>query len=120
MTGSVMTIVWGWPSCVHVTPSGEMYPVKTLPFLWTFTQYGNVAVTLTNVTGSDLPDGLMLNVGIGRPAGTTCTASLSVAAAPGDTPQVTGSYGPGVFCAVISDSGMLTAPVRIDAAVAHS
>jgi len=91
-------------------------------FFYSFSMaaYGNVAVTLTNITGSDLPDGLTLNVGIGRPAGTTCTPSLSIATAPGDTPQVTGSYGPGVFCVVISDSGLLTAPVKVDAAVAHS
>ena len=92
----------------------------TVFYSFSIAQYGNVAVTLTSVTGSDLPDGLTLNVGIGRPAGTTCTATLSVAAAPGDTPQVTGSYGPGIFCAVISDSGMLTAPVKVDAAVSHS
>jgi hypothetical protein len=92
----------------------------TMFYSFPVAQYGSVAVTLTNVTGSDLPDGLTLNVGIGRPAGTTCTPSLSVVAAPGEAPQVTGSYGPGIFCAVISDSGMLTGPVRVDAAVAHS
>jgi len=92
----------------------------TLFYSFSMAQYGNVAVTLTGVTGSDLPDSLTLNVGIGRPAGTTCTASTTVAAAPGDAPQVTGSYGPGIFCVAISDSGLLTAPVKVDAAVAHS
>ena len=92
----------------------------TLFYSFSVAQYGNVAVTLTGVTGIDLPDGLSLNVGIGRPAGTTCTPSITVAAAPGDAAQVTGTYGPGIFCAVISDSGMLTAPVKVDAAVAHS
>jgi len=92
----------------------------TLFYSFSMAQYGNVAVTLTGVTGSDLPDGLTLNVGIGRPAGTTCTPSLSIASSPGDTPQVTGAYGPGVFCVVISDSGMLTSPVKVSAAVAHS
>ena len=92
----------------------------TFFYSFSMAQFGSVAVTLTNITGSDLPDGLTLNVGIGRPTGTTCTPSLSLAASPGDTPQVTGDYGPGIFCVVISDSGLLTAPVKVDAAVAHS
>jgi len=92
----------------------------TLFYSFSMAQYGNVAVTLTGVAGSDVPDGLTLNVGIGRPAGTSCTPSTTVSTAPGDAPQVTGTYGPGIFCVVISDAGMLTAPVKVDAAVAHS
>jgi hypothetical protein len=92
----------------------------SLFYSFSMAQYGNVAITLTGVTGSDVPDSLTLNVGIGRPAGTACTASTTVIATPGDAPQVTGSYGPGIFCVFISDSGLLTAPVKVDAEVAHS
>jgi hypothetical protein len=89
-------------------------------YSFSMAQYGNVAVTLTGVSGADLPDGLALAVGIGRPAGTSCTTSTTVTTTPGDTPQVTGTYGPGVFCVRISDPGTLTAAVVITAAVAHS
>jgi hypothetical protein len=83
-------------------------------------QYGNVAITLTGIAGAALPDGLTLNVGIGRPAGTTCTTTSTIDTGPGDTAQLTGVYGPGVFCVRVVDSGTLTAPVIISAAVAHS
>jgi len=89
-------------------------------YSFSMAQYGNVAVTLTGISGTDLPDDLTLTVGIGRPAGTSCTTSTAITAGPGDTPQVTGTYGPGVFCVRISDSGTLTSAVDITAAVAHS
>lgn len=83
-------------------------------------QYGNVAVTLTGLTGTDVPDGVTLNVGIGQPAGTSCSVSTTIATGPGDTAQVTGTYGPGIFCVSVHDSGTLTSPVNVTAAVAHS
>lgn len=83
-------------------------------------QYGNVAVTLTGITGPDLPDGVTLNVGVGRPSGTTCTATV-ITVSPGDTPQVTGVYGPGIFCVLINDTGsLLPGTVTVTASVAHS
>ena len=82
-------------------------------------QYGTVSVTLTDIVGADLPDGLALSVGIGRPSGTSCSVT-SVSAVPGSTPQVTGAYGPGVFCVRIYDGGTLVGPVTIKATVAHA
>ncbi|MBS1817368.1 MAG: hypothetical protein JSU08_05540 [Acidobacteria bacterium] len=82
--------------------------------------YGNVAVTLTAVTGTDLPDDITLGLGIGRPSGTSCTTSLSTSATPGATAQLTGVYGPGVFCVRVYDAGTLSAPIQFTASVAHS
>jgi hypothetical protein len=89
-------------------------------YSFSIAQYGNVAVTLTGITGPDLPDGLTLGVGIGRPSGTSCATSSTVSATAGDTPQLTGVYGPGVFCVRVYDSGTLVGPVAITASVAHS
>jgi hypothetical protein len=92
----------------------------TVFYSFSIAQYGNVAVTLTAINGPDLPDGLTLTIGIGRPGGTSCTTSSTVSAGAGDSPQLTGTYGPGVFCVSIADAGVLTSPVSVTAAVAHS
>lgn len=92
----------------------------TVFYSFSIAQYGNVAVTLTGINGPDLPDGLTLNVGIGRPGGTSCQATSTVSTGAGDSPQVTGVYGPGVFCVSIGDAGELTSPADVTAAVAHS
>lgn len=88
-------------------------------YAFSIAQYGNVAITLTSVTGADLPDGLTLGLGIGRPSGTSCATSTAVSVPPGDVAQVTGAYQPGVYCVRVYDAGMLTAPVAITASVAH-
>jgi hypothetical protein len=105
---------------VNESFSGRVTVGGSLFYSFSIAQYGNVAVTLTGISGTDLPHDTVLSVGIGRPAGTSCTTSTAVSTGPGDTPQVTGAYGPGVFCVRVSDGGTLTEPVDITAAVAHS
>lgn len=92
----------------------------TVFYSFSIAQYGNVAVTLTGVAGADLPEDFTLNVGIGRPSGTSCTSQNAIDTAPGESPQLTGAYGPGVFCVRVSDTGKLPAPATIAAVVAHS
>ena len=43
----------------------------------------------------------------------------SITTAPGSTVQLSGAYGPGIFCIKVFDSGLLTAPVVFTAKVAH-
>ncbi len=64
--------------------------------------------------------GLVLGLGVGRPSGTSCVTSSTVSSAAGDTAQLTGVYGPGVYCVQVYDTGSLTGPVAITATVAHS
>lgn len=89
-------------------------------YSFSMAQYGNVAVTLTGVSGADLPEDFTLNIGIGRPSGTSCTSQSAVDAVPGETPQLTGVYGPGIFCVRVVDTGKLPAQATISAVVAHS
>lgn len=91
----------------------------TVFYSFTIAQYGNVAVTLTSVTGDELPEDAGLAIGIGQPSGTTCSTASVVTASPGDTAQVTGVWDSGVFCVRVADSGTLVAPVRFTATVAH-
>lgn len=81
--------------------------------------YGNVAVTLKTVTGTNLPDPILVSVGVGRPSGTGCTTSTAVSVGPGDSPQLTGVWGPGIYCVRIYDGGALTGTIRVAASVAH-
>lgn len=81
--------------------------------------YGNVAVTLKSVTGPDLPETVLVSVGVGRPSGTGCTTSTAVSVSPGDSPQLTGVWGPGIYCVRIYDGGALTGTVNVSASVAH-
>ena len=89
-------------------------------YSFSMAQYGNVALTLTGVSGDELPDGFTLGLGIGRPSGTGCLTSSTVSASPGDTAQLTGVYGPGIFCVRIYDAGVLVKPANVTASVAHS
>ena len=82
--------------------------------------YGNVAVTVLETTGTGLPDDFAIGVGIGRPSGTSCATTTAISAVPGDAAQLTGTFGPGIFCVRIYDVGTLTGPVRVAAVVAHS
>ena len=92
----------------------------TVFYSFSIALYGNVAVTLTGVNGAELPEDFTLNVGIGRPSGTSCTSQNAIDTAPGESPQLTGAYGPGIFCVRIADTGKLPAPATISAVVAHS
>lgn len=87
-------------------------------------QYGTVELTLTDVQpvrpNPDFdPSVEELSVAIGAPAGVGCTAASSITTAPGSTVQLSGAYGPGIFCIKVFDSGLLTAPVVFTAKVAH-
>ena len=89
-------------------------------YSFSFAAYGNISVTLTGVTGGGLAGGQTLAMGIGRPSGTSCTTASPVAAMPSDTAQLTGVYGPGIFCVRVYDTGSLTAPVTVAVTVSHS
>jgi hypothetical protein len=88
-------------------------------YSFSIAQYGTVNLTLTSVQGTGVPSTVMLGLGIGTPSGTTCTTSTTVNSAAGSTTQVTGAYGPGVFCAKVSDVGNLFGPATFTLAIAH-
>ena len=92
----------------------------TVFYSFNFAAYGNLAVTLTRVTGGGLDAGQTLGLGVGRPSGTACNTASSVSAAPGDTAQLTGVYGPGIYCIRVADTGSLTGTVTVDVTVSHS
>jgi hypothetical protein len=81
---------------------------------------GTVNVTLTKVSGTGVPSTVQLGLGIGQPAGTDCTATITQTAGTGSTaPQATGVFGPGLFCVRVFDVGNLFAPATFTVTIAH-
>ena len=81
---------------------------------------GTVNVTLNAVGGTGVPVSVQLGLGIGTPAGVDCTVTSSATAAAGATPQLTGTFGPGLFCVRVYDVGNLFGPAAFRATIAHS
>ena len=83
---------------------------------------GSVTATLTDVEGDGVPASVVVNMGIGTPAGTTCTASatpVQVTGAAGVTTQVTATEQPGTYCVIVSDVGNLFSPATFTVSLDH-
>jgi hypothetical protein len=88
-------------------------------YSFTTTTYGTIQITLTGVGGSFVPSTVMLGVGLGQPSGTDCVTTTSINTAAGTSPQVTGVYAAGVYCAKVTDIGNLYAPASFSATIAY-
>ncbi len=80
---------------------------------------GTVSVTLLSVGGQFVPATVMLGLGIGTPDGTVCSIGTPTTAKAGSTPQVTGTYDPGVYCANVADIGNLFSTAAVSVNVEH-
>ncbi len=81
---------------------------------------GTVNVTLNKVSGAGVPATVQLGLGVGQPAGTDCAAtSTATAGSNAVAPQLTGTFGPGLFCVRVSDVGNLFAPATFAITIAH-
>ena len=81
--------------------------------------YGTVNITLLSVSEARIPSTAMLGLAIGSPSGTGCTVGSAVTVAADSTPQLTGAYIPGVYCARIYDVGNLSTPATFDISIDH-
>ena len=81
---------------------------------------GTVNVTINSVSGVGVPSTVQLGLGIGTPAGIDCTVTNAVTAAAGTAVQLTGTFGPGLFCVRVYDVGNLFGPAAFKATIAHS
>jgi hypothetical protein len=88
-------------------------------YAFSVSQYGTVNITLTSVSGADVPPTVMLGLGIGTPSGTACATTGTTDAAAGSTAQLTGAYDVGVYCAKVSDIGNLFAPASFTLTISH-
>jgi len=95
-------------------------PGNSIFYSFTIDQSGTVNVTLLSVSGTYVPSTVWLGLGIGQPAGTECVTTTSINTAAGTSPQLTGTYGPGVFCAKVSDIGNLFGPALFTVTIDHT
>jgi hypothetical protein len=104
------------PSNVPGTPVIETFigtvNVNSAVFYsFTVPRQGDVSLTLVSVTENGQPSEARLGLNIGSPVGTGCSGSVSVVAGIDARPQLTQNSPPGVFCARVSDTGLLSGPV---------
>lgn len=89
-------------------------PVEGSTFYsFTVTKFGTVNLKLSAVGGAFVPKTVTLGFGIGVPSGEGCAATTSVATTAASTPQLTGNYPAGIYCAVVHDLGNLFAPANV-------
>jgi len=88
-------------------------------YSFTVVENGTVNVTLTRVGGVGVPSTVWMGLGIGTPSGEDCPTTSTVNGPSGSTPQVTGTFAPGIYCAAVVDIGNLAAPATIAATIAH-
>ena len=81
---------------------------------------GTVNVTLNSVSGAGVPSTVQVGLGIGQPAGTDCSTTVTATAGSAfAAPQVTGTFGPGLFCVRVFDVGNLFNPAAFTVTIAH-
>ena len=81
---------------------------------------GTVNVTLNSVSGVGVPTTVQIGLGVGQPAGTDCSTSQTATASSSfAAPQVTGTFGPGLFCVRVFDVGNLFNPANFTVTIAH-
>jgi len=81
---------------------------------------GTVNVTLNRVSGTGVPASVQLGLGIGQPSGADCATTVTATSGSGFTaPQLTGTFGPGLFCVRVYDVGNLFAPATFAITIAH-
>lgn len=113
------------PTTTVATPTVTEDFAGTLPvggnrfYSFTVEQNGTVNVTLTSVGGANVPSSLWLGLGIGTPSGEDCPTTSSVNTQSGTTAQVTGTFGPAIYCAKVYDIGNLVAPASFTITIAH-
>lgn len=85
----------------------------------TVTQYGTVNISLTSVTGQFVPSTVTIGLGLGTRAAETCSTTSPISTQAGASPQLTGTYNPGVYCVVVRDVGNLFSAARFSITVAY-
>lgn len=99
--------------------SGTLSVGGTAFYSFSLPVYGTVNATLLNIGGPGVPTSVMVNLGIGTPAGTSCNTPAATRVQAGtSTALVTASEQPGLYCVAVSDIGNLFGPagfsVQID------
>ena len=88
-------------------------------YSFTVEQNGTVQITLASVGGTNVPATVWLGLGVGTPAAEDCSTTTSVNTQAGASPQVSGTYAPGIYCAKVYDIGNLIGSANFTVTIAH-
>jgi hypothetical protein len=101
------------------TFTGTLSVGDSTSFPFEVSQSGTVNATLVSIGGAGVPSTVMVRLGIGTPAESGCTATVSSVIKAGTTAQVTTTGQPGAFCALLADVGNLFAPATFTLTIDH-
>lgn len=82
-------------------------------------QNGTVNITLARLTENGVDAATQVNMGTGFPAGTGCSTSATSAYAVSESPAISATQAPGVYCVKVTDAGTLTVPVAFRILIAR-
>lgn len=82
-------------------------------------QNGTINITLARVTEGGADVATPVNIGTGFPAGTGCSTAAMSPYAASESPAISTTQAPGVYCVKVTDSGTLTAPVTFRILIAR-
>jgi hypothetical protein len=91
-------------------------------FSFSIATAGTVNATLESIGGAGVPQTVVVNLGIGTPFQTSCSANQTAVQVSGDaglSAVVTGSQQPGVLCVIVADVGNLFAPATFTVVIDH-
>ena len=91
---------------------GTLVPGTSQYYSFSFTTYGGVLVTLEGLSDESGPISVPVEVALGTPRGTECSALTIVAAIPFDQPHISDTLQGGTYCVRIADPGQL--PRQLD------
>jgi hypothetical protein len=83
---------------------------------------GTVTATLESIGGAGVPSSVVVNLGVGTPFQSSCSANYTAVQVIGDaglTAVVTGSQQPGALCVAVNDVGNLFAPATFTVVIDH-
>jgi hypothetical protein len=98
---------------------GALAPGASKFYSFSVGSNGTVNITLTTLTENGVDSAAQVALSLGAPAGIVCSANNTVTINAGSTPHITGTYGPGVYCAMITDVGNLSTPSTFTISIAH-
>jgi hypothetical protein len=102
--------------------AGTLAPGGSRFYSFAISTAGTVTATLVQIGGPDVPDGVIVNLGIGTPSGTNCSASqtaVQISGGAGLPTLVSATEQPGTYCVAISDPGNLYAPASFTVTIDH-
>lgn len=82
-------------------------------------QNGTVNITLASLTEGGVDAATQVNIGTGFPAGTGCSAASTSAYGVSESPAISATQAPGVYCVKVIDSGTLTVPIAFRILIAR-